>query len=381
MIDFKFRRLSAAVFAASASLAVPLAADAQSVQVNKVCACYLTDLSEDGSAATGQMNSNFATFRWTQSGGVQTLGRNMYVGLGGQISGTPRISDDGRTIAATIIDDTHSYGTSGRWTVDGGWEQLGLPADGGILDRNDSSVFGMSGDGRTITGLYWRPNQPGGLAHGSVWTAATGMVGIPTDGGSSRIDGANRDGTVLSGWEEDPVRGYRRATVWVNGARTILDDGGPDGWPSEASAVNADGTIVVGNANNPDTQRVEAVMWKWNGAKWVKKILGVGPHGLASASAYATGVSDDGSIVVGFFRNKFNIFSSGGFVWTQASGLVDAEGWLQSEGVNMKKHLSVIQVSAVSGDGRVLAMYAVQNEPPFGARSLLVTRQEGAQAK
>jgi uncharacterized membrane protein len=256
-----------------------------------------------------------------------------------------------------------------------------MPADGGIMDSFDSSVFGMSGDGNTVTGLYWRPFLPGGSAHGSVWTTATGVVGMQTDGGSSRIDGANYEGTVLVGWDEDPQYGNRRATVWVHGVKTILDDGAGLGWPSEASTVNSAGTIIVGQAVDLVSQREEAVMWTWDGRQWNKKLLGVGPGATATASAYALGVSDDGSVVVGMYRNKFSTFAPGGFIWTEASGLVNAQGWLQSQGVNIKRHLKVLEVPAISADGRVLAMLAQQTDMPYAYRSLLVTRREGAKVK
>src|SRR5262245_18394380 len=113
-----------------------------------MCACWVTSISADGSAATGRLNSNYATFRWTKEKGARALGRNTATHLQGQTAGTPRISNDGKTIAATIMDDTNTYGTQGRWTQGGGWQQLGpMPADGGIMDSFDSSVFGMSKDG------------------------------------------------------------------------------------------------------------------------------------------------------------------------------------------------------------------------------------------
>lgn len=370
------------IAAAALSLfATSLAVQAQSVQVENLCACWVSDLSDDGNAATGQMNGSFQVFRWTRAAGRQLLGRNQYLALQGQMSGMPAISGDGSTVAATILDSTRTHATQGRWTVAGGWQQLAppLPADGGEMDREDSSVYGISRDGNIVTGLYWRPGQSGGSAHGSVWSAVTGMVGMATEGGSSRIDDANRDGSVLVGWEEDPVQGFRRAAVWVHGVRTILETG--TDWSSEAEAVNADGTIVVGQAVDPVSQREEAVKWTWNGSTWTKQILGIGPGATSSGSAYASGVSDDGTVVVGMYRNKFSTFSSGGFVWTAASGLVDAQGWLQTQGVDIKKHFEVTQVSAISADGRVLSMVGTQTQPPYGTHTLLVTRLDAARTR
>jgi uncharacterized membrane protein len=380
--QFRFSRLAAASIAAGTFLTAPLAANAQTIEVTKMCACWVTGLSADGHAATGMTNSNFATFRWTQKDGVKTLGRNTAKFLQGQTAGVPAISDDGRTIAATIMDDTNTYGTEGLWTVGAGWQQLGpMPPDGGIMDSFDSSVFGMSGDGKTVTGLYWRPGQQGGSAHGSVWTAATGVVGMPTAGRSSRIDGANRDGTVLVGWEEDPQTGVRMAAVWVNGVKTMIDDGGGVGWPSEASSVNGDGTIIVGQAVDVARQQEAAVMWKWDGTTWQKTILGLGPNDDGTGSAYALGVSDDGSVVVGMYRNNFWDFSDGGFLWTQDAGLVDAQSWLIAQGFHVDKRMNVFEVTAITHDGKTMSMVAQQNKAPYEYRSLLVARTDGARIR
>jgi uncharacterized membrane protein len=378
--QFKLRSLSlAASLAAGAILASPVA-NAQSIDVTKMCACQVTALSADGSAATGMSDSNYAVFRWTKKDGIKTLGRTTAKFLGGMTAGVPAISEDGRTIAATIIDDTKTYGTEGRWTAGSGWQQLGVPADGGVMDSFDSSVFGMSGDGNTVTGLYWRPGQPGGSAHGSVWTAATGNVGMQTAGRSSRIDGANYDGTVLCGWEQDPKTGVRQTVVWRNGVKTFIDDGNGQGWPSEASYLNHDGTIVVGQAINPATYIEEATMWKWDGATWQKTSLGAGPNADGTGNSYALGVSDDGSVVVGLYVPTFGP-ARYGFIWTADAGLVDAQAWMTAHGSNVDKRLSLFEVSAVTRDGRAMSMVGYQNTAPYAVRSLLVTMQDGQQLK
>ena len=361
-------RIALATVLAAAAAAAP----AQTLQVEKLCVCWITSLSADGSAAAGSLSYNQAVMRWTRKDGVKALGRNTSaLGVGG---GTPRVSADGKVVAATILDATGSYATQGRWTASGGWQQLDqpLPPDGGIEDLSDADTFGMSADGQVVTGLYWRPGQSGGSAHASVWSAATGMVGMPTAGGSSRIDGANRDGSVLSGWEEDPTTGSRMATVWIGGVKTTLD---PAWWASEAEAVNGDGTVIVGQAVDPVSQRNEAVKWTWNGSGWDKLILGVGKGATTSGSSFAIGTSDDGSIVVGMYRNKFSTFSTGGFVWTAATGFVDAARWLQVQGVAIHpEKFSILQVTAVSADGRVLSFVGQDTVPPYATRTYLVTR-------
>lgn len=367
------RIAAAAVLAAGA-----VAAQAESLQVEKLCVCWISSLSADGSAAAGNLEPSLATMRWTRKDGVKALGRNsMTIGAGG---GVARISRDGKVVAATILDSTGSYATEGRWTASDGWQELDhpLPPDGGIMDLNDADVFGLSGDGQVVTGLYWRPGQHDGSAHASVWTAATGMVGMPTAGGSSRIDGANYDGSVLVGWEEDST-GARQAMVWVGGVKTALD---PSAWASEAAAVNADGTVIVGQSLEPVSQRQEAVRWTWNGSGWDKLVLGIGKGATTSGSSYASATSDDGTIVAGLYRSKFKFFSSGAFVWTPASGYVDAARWLQVNGVAIHPDkFSILSVPAISADGRVLAFVGQDTVPPFATRSYLVTRLDAPARK
>ncbi len=335
----------------------PLAATAQAFTGQDICRCYVTDLSDDGQAATGQLNGSYQTFRWTAQGGVQPLGRGTWRKLQ-RGSGEPAISGDGTVVASTIIDDSQAYGTQGRWTAATGWQQLmpPRPADGAVVDAEDGSVFGMSRDGRVITGLYWRNTAAGGLAHASRWTEGGQVEDMGSSGNSSRIDDANADGSVLVGWDEHPTYGNRRAAVWVQGVKTVLDE---SDWPSEAAAVNARGNIVVGQAVDPKTGIQSAVMWTWNGRQWAKQVLGVIDGTQATGMAYATGVSDDGRTVVGIARRFFSPANKG-FVWTADTGVVEATRYFKDRGYTFGKKLSIIAVSAISGDGQVMGVVGTE---------------------
>jgi hypothetical protein len=318
----------------------------------------------------------YDTWRWTPQTGQVNLGGGTYRKLhtGG---GMPAISADGTVVASSMLDGTGTRATQGRWTVAGGWQQLTppLPADGGVMDGNDSNVWGMSRDGTTITGLYWRPGQPGGAAHGSVWTAATNMVGLPTDGGSSRVDDANGDGSVLAGWEESPTYGVRRATVWVNGVKTVLE--ADDGAPSEATKLNTAGTIVVGSSYEWSTNRTLATRWDWSGSAWVKTVLGVIPKGGTRKSAsYASAVSDDGSVIVGMQRDNAMQFTSRGFIWTAATGMLDFDAFTRAEGTNLRRQFTVASVPAVTPDGKVFIVSGYPVKNPGYLKSLRVEKVE-----
>lgn len=351
----------------------PCFAAAQTLVAERIGAGAVTSLSADGSTAVGAANGSYEPFRWTAQTGLVKLGRGTVRPLGHR-SGTPTVSADGQAVSATILSDDGTMSTPGRWTVAGGWQVLGpMPADAGAMDGEDASAFGMSGDGNTVTGLYWRLGQPGGSAHAMRWTDAGGVQDMGSSGWSSRIDDASADGSVMVGWDEHPDFGNRRATVWMNGVRTVLE---PSDWPSEASVVNADGTIVVGHSADPaNRHQISATMWRWQGGTWVKSILGVIAK-RNNGAAYPTGLSDDGSIVVGMARPDASKPTSTGFVWTAAGGIVDAKDWLAAGGVDFGVLNSLITLAAVSADGQVVAAQTF-NRRTGATSSHLVRRVPG----
>lgn len=348
MLPLTLRRASVL----AALIVSPLLAGAETLTAQRIGAGAVTSLSADGSAAVGAANRTYEPFRWSADTGLVKLGRGTMRPLGHR-SGTPTVSADGQVVSATILSDDGTMSTPGRWTVAGGWQMLRpLPADSGPMDGEDASAFGMSGDGQVVTGLYWRLGQTGGSAHAMRWTAAGGIEDMGSSGWSSRIDDASADGSVMVGWDEHPDFGTRRATVWVNGVRTVLE---PSDWPSEASVVNADGTIIVGHSADPaNRNQTSATMWRWQGGTWVKTILGVIAK-RNNGAAYPTGISDDGSIVVGTARPDASKPNSTGFVWTAATGLVDAKEWLTAGGVDFGLLNVLYTLSAISGDGQVIS--------------------------
>ncbi|MFO1337482.1 MAG: hypothetical protein U1F53_04485 [Burkholderiaceae bacterium] len=363
--SFRPRHLLALLLAAA-----PFAAGAQAFEGRDICRCIVTDLSDDGMAATGLLNGSYQAFRWTWDGGAQPLGRGTMRKI--QTSaGVPAISGDGTVIAATIIDDSQTIGTQGRWTLAGGWQALmpPRPDDGAVLDLYDGSVFGMSRDGRVVTGLYWRNTNVGGLAHGSRWTEGGRVEDMGSSGGSSRIDDANADGSVLVGWDEDPSNGNRRAAVWAHGVKTVLDE--TSGWSSEAGAVNARGNVVVGQAIDPKSGMVGAAKWTWNGAKWVKTVIGVLEGTKPGGQAYALGVSDDGKTVVGVARRFFSP-NNKGFVWTEETGMVEATKYFKDRGYTFGNKFSINQIGAISADGQVMGV--VGTELATGATRSIAVR-------
>lgn len=358
------------ILAAALLLGLPaLPAAAQAWRNAAVIDAPVSALSADGRTAAGTTFDTFETFRWSARDGLQRLGGASWAALGHR-SGIAGLSADGGTVSATIIDESGRFTTAGRWTAAGGWQRLGpLPPDGGVFDGETSSAYALSADGQVVAGLYWRPGASGGSAHAMAWTAAAGMQDLGSDGRASRVNGASGDGRLLVGWDEHPQYGNRRAAVWAGGVRTVLDD---SDWPSEALAVNAAGTVVVGYSGNPADFQTYATRWAWNGQAWAMTRLGVIAKRRATGYAYASGVSADGSMIVGGYRPDVQSPVSKGFLWTEATGFVDALDYFSAQGVKFNPLAPIIGLSAVSADGRTVAAVTQQGVAPFATRTLLL---------
>ena len=358
---------------ATLSLVCALSAQAETLKVQRLDGAIVMGLSANGRAATGQLPGNYETFRWSTGSGVVPLGRSTMDTLGHR-SGTPAISDDGKAITATILSDDGTYSTAGRWTESAGWKMISVPgpADMGFVDGENSSAWAQSGDGKVAAGLYWVGNDTW-RAHAMRWSAATGMTDLGSSGANSRVNAANADGSVLVGWDEHPDFRNWRATVWVNGVRTTLED---SDWFTEATAVNGAGTIVVGQTPDPDNNnQLTATMWKWSGASWVKSYLGVMPKKPGvNGSSMPLGVSDDGSIVVGQNRPDDAKPNSDAFIWTPSAGIMKTPDWLAANGVPARPGWLTIASGAVTPDGKVIAVTQQQRLAPYGWRSLIVRR-------
>ncbi|MBC8366805.1 T9SS type A sorting domain-containing protein [bacterium] len=328
-----------------------------------------TSLSSDGSAVAGNTEGVYETFRWTEETGVELLGRatSPYIGTG---AGTPDISADGTRISATIITEDLLYATQGRWTLGEGWQVTmpPLPPDGGSLDSSYGSAWGLSGDGETVTGFYWSPGHPQGIARPSAWNEIDGIVDVGTEFRSGRVNHANYDGTVLVGWDEATF-GYWRPTVWMNGERSTLSIYEAF---TDASCVNDAGTVIGGYGYEDATMRFPAAVWRWDGATWIEELLGQLPGTVPYNGL--TNVEDmtlDGGIMVGY--NRFvNPNLATGFIWTEETGLIDVEDFLIDNGVVLEEDFNILTLSGISDNGRVLMGSGLINVAPFTAKTFLI---------
>jgi probable HAF family extracellular repeat protein len=194
-----------------------------------------------------------------------------------------------------------------------------------------SQATAVSADGSTVVGT-------GRSAFGDEafrWTLAGGMVGLGTlPGGSvgsgSRATAVSSDGSVVVG---DSYAIYGDALEGGEAFRWTADGGmvglrdlrypGPFLLQSAATGVSADGSVVVGNSqsNSAVGFNDEAFRWTADGG-----MVGLGflPAG-GGFGGTATGVSADGSFVVGWDCCPLG---SEAFRWTADIGMVrPRHGW------------------------------------------------------
>jgi len=311
---------------------------------------FASDLSYDGTVATGNLVGPYEPFIWSEGNGVELIGGGT-LNVIGVAAGTPDISHDGARVSASIIDETGSYLTLGYWENQQ-WSsvvELGEPGTA-TLDSNIGSAWALSGDGETIGGFVWGAGANYGNAVPSTWSETTGLVMLDVDPGrSARVNALNIDGSIAVGWEERPD-GAWQPTVWRHGVKMRLS-------PNEAftgcEGVNSSGDIVVGYSFEVSTQNRVATIWRWNGTEYIEQKLPLLPGTPAfNGWAIANSVSDDGSIVVGSNYYSFNPGGTAdGIVWTEETGLVNAMDYFTSLGFEFDDEIDIIGVYAVSPDG------------------------------
>ncbi len=364
------------LLALSLALAHPVAARS-AVTLEILPPSLATDVSADGSVIVGNMPDNYETFRWTAGSGVIRLGRSSLDKIG-KAAGLPGVSSDGSRICASIISDDRTYMTQGVWTARQGWQECTpLPPDGGILDLETGSAWGISDDGLTVVGLYWRPGQPGGSAHASSWTESAGMIDLGSTGGSSRANAVSADGSVVVGWAEEPT-GAWQPTVWRNGILTTLN---PSEAFCEAAGVTPDGTLVTGSTWDGATFTRVAATWKWNGSTWTETALGVLPGTrLGDGQAIAQDASSSGDVVVGYNATRNFGGEQTGFIWTSTTGMIDVEKLLRFFGYDIGSRFDIQSLVAISDDGRTLVGYGYDVGAPFAGRTFIVRTGNLSQA-
>lgn len=271
-------------------------------------------------------------FKWDAVNGLVNIGG---LANGYPSSGVAAISKDGTKIAGTVTNTATNYNEIATYHTAGtSW----VPR-GGLLptgwDGSVSSTRGMSSSGNTVVGLA---SFSAAESHAVKWTSEDGMVdlGSMVAGRSSRANAVDTNGGTIVGWQ-DQSSGMRSGAKWVDGVESfILDNNGDN--VGEALGVSGDGSVIVGMGT------YEPYIWSaTSGLTYI-------PHPNSAYSGAATGVSENGQWVVGYFRPWGPAIWGEGFIWSTATGRIELNAYAASLGISTNGVIMSLPL-AISRDG------------------------------
>lgn len=296
-------------------------------------------LSADGRVVAGTSATtagNRQAFRWTAQQGIVALGFLP----GGNSSSATGASADGAVIVGDgdAINGSPPLSTAAfRWTAAEGMQRIAaLP--GSVL----CSAGDVSGDGTVVAGTCLQP-----VNTAFRWTGATGPVALSRLGPGSNSQGTasaiSRDGSVIAGAGHPVLTG---AAIWLaDGSATVLGKL-PGDVEGIATATSRDGSVVTG-VSTGTSGTPHAFRWTRQGGI---VDLGSGPGGLPGT--YATSISDDGHVIVGWYASASGDVA---LMW-------DADhGWRALDAVLLLDYRTQVpdwtlnRATAISGDGRTIA--------------------------
>ena len=282
-------------------------------------------------------------YYWTPSGGLQHIGS---LGVN-TLSGQTLVSENNDKIYAYMTNPETGNNSAAIYTIStASWNFL---ADlGGSMDNSATSPWGLSNDGSHLVGLG---SLADGRAHAVRWNAAGEItdIGSTVEGRYSRANAVNNDGSVVVGWQ-DGTTGTRQGAIWVNGNQTILTDNEGNSL-GEAGAVSGDGTVVVGLSG------LYPYVWTENSYTTITH-----PQSGAFFRGGATGITEDGSTVIGYFRGWPGGPHFGeGFIWTAENGRQELNQYVQNLGIDTQGYVLALPLS-ISPDGTKIAGIARGND-------------------
>lgn len=287
--------LSAMVWRDGSSTPSALAMPAQTI----VSAAYAA--SADGSVIVGSYRLPLSSpspfgpapiaYRWTQATGAVNIAPAATTS-----STASGVSRDGSVVVGSAFSAALNAMTPFRWTQTGGSVLLGM-----MPGANTSVATGVSGDGSIVVG--WGSFGFQGTAQAYRWTEFQGFVDLGLPAGATRAQAfaISDDGGTIVGIVDNRAARWRSANGWV------LLDLLPGHTESRANAVSADGSVAVGASNRIDTAtEFRAVRWTGTQAQTIEQWLAASGYTqtIGIALVEATGVSADGSVVVGYSQDN-----------------------------------------------------------------------------
>ncbi|MBB5208394.1 hypothetical protein [Chiayiivirga flava] len=272
----------------------------------------------------------------------------------------PLISADGGTIAANVYVPVEPgnpkaglVGKAALWQGETTW----APIDGAVLAQ--ATPFGLSDDGRFLVGAGWVDVFPDedAVEHAWIWSAETGQQLLGAVDGLSWAQAwaVSNDGTVAVGFADAAPDDFTRHGVrWDAGVAQRIRDA-QDRPVGQAIACNSDCSIIVGAGFTAAGGSGQA--WRWTAAGGVQ-FLGEIPGAPPDITYYAFDLTEDGAMIVGSYPVFDPVQGSinHGFVWSEASGLVDIVDFLAAHGIDYGADFNELVVNAITRDGSKLLL-------------------------
>lgn len=292
-------------------------------------------MTADGSKIVGSAYFGAPVFTWTADEGVVIIG-------GGCDAGQPMISGDGSTIFGTACDE-FGQGQAAKWVGGEDWQVLGSVPGAVPCGTSLSSGWGVNYDGSKGVGLVWLAQIC--RAHAGMWDldAMDGAVdlGSTVPDRATRANAISGDGHVIAGWQDDAF-GSRQGAIWVDGVEQDLltADGKHVG---EVFSINYDGSVMTGTYI-PYGESENG--WVWTAQNGFTVIQGL----AFFPTVLPLDATEDGSIVVGMFRERLN-GTTRPFVYQHKKATLLAD-ILRKKGLAQGWDLRTI--AAISDDGTTL---------------------------
>ncbi|MFG6447821.1 hypothetical protein ACG0Z6_06120 [Roseateles sp. BYS180W] len=303
---------------------------------------WASSVSADGRTVVGDNRMGAGYQMWRAETGLVNIAGT--ISAGQQFVGRASVSADGTRVSGTGM--AGDGNTEAAWRSDSGtWSTLG--GVGATSGTNRSSAWALSANGQYVGGMAW---QPDGTTSGTVWRTGDGALAtqVTISGTSVRLNALSNDARSLGGFQNGTMG--REAYIWRDALGTGSFAGTAVGndavSASEVSAMTADGQWAVGVGNQ---------LWRWSATGGTQAL---GRMGSGMGTSLATGVSADGSLIIGFER-AFGSTAAQSFIWRDGVGLQSFNDYVHGNlGLDSARQFVFDRPMSVSADGQFVVGYA-----------------------
>lgn len=318
---------------------------------------HATAISADGSTVVGYSESSngIEAFRWIYGKitGLGALSGDSFHSLARDVSADGSVVvGDSRTSAGIV---------AFRWE---NGEMIGLgELPGGAVF---SDAFGVSGDGSVVVGQ----SDSGSGREAFKWYAGE-LISLGGLSGANRFSQAfdvSADGSLIVGHSQSETG--REAFRFRSGGMEALGDLPGGKHAGVAQRVSADGSTIVGYGAS--VWGTQATVWR-NG-----EVRSLGAFSQHNVSSFARDVTSHGDIVVGMSINEADRPEA--FIWTETGGMrrladilsvdfgIDLNGWVLQDATGISSDGSVVVGDGINPAGQTEAWIAFM--PRLSKRSI-----------